>query len=92
MEKKFTKKIAKEIAMTSFGYVLDCVLGYSDSGYTLEWDGEDFEQNFDEDLKELGLTSNERRIAIITKEFDLLKEKFEVYVRRKYYKSAVAKV
>ena len=46
------QKIAKQIAATSFGYVLDCILGYSDTGYAMSTDVSEFEQNFEEDLEE----------------------------------------
>lgn len=84
---KFSQKIARQVAEKSFGHVTDCILGYADSGYDLQsYSGEDFEQNFEEDLREMGLVSNERRIRICAKQFDKLKDGFEKYIRRRYYK------
>ncbi|MES2287743.1 MAG: hypothetical protein V4547_18780 [Bacteroidota bacterium] len=81
----FSKKIAKQIAAISFGYTLDCILCYSDSGYSFQTEGEQFEQNFEEDLIERGLKVNERRIRIIVKQYNDMKDRFEKLVRSKYY-------
>ncbi len=70
MKKKFTKKLARKIADQSFCYMLDCVMGYSDSGYSLNTFGEEFEQNFEEDLEELGITATSKRLKIIVNYYD----------------------
>jgi len=83
--KRFTKKIAKEIANTSFGYVLDCLMGYSDSYYDLNTETEVFEQNFEEDIKEKGFVVTDRKIEMCIEEYEKLKKSFEVFIRKKYY-------
>ena len=84
MKTDFTRKIAKEIAHKSFDHVLDCILGYSDSGYELKSDVEIFEQNFEEDLQEKKIVVTERRIKICKEEYEKLQAKFEQFVRKKY--------
>jgi hypothetical protein len=85
VKQKFTRKIAKEIAMTSFGYMLDCLIGNSDSGYSLTDDAEIFEQNFEEDLVAKNITVTERRIKIISEEYDNHCKKLIAIIRKKYY-------
>lgn len=81
---KFNKKIAKEIAETSFTYVIDCILGYSDSGYTLGDTGESFEQNFEEDLQERGINRTEGRMKIIVEQYDKMRNKLINSLRTKF--------
>lgn len=69
-------KIAKEIALTSFSYVTDSILGVSDLDYSLNTSSEEFHQNFDEDLTEKGYTVNQRNIDKVSKEYDKLREKY----------------
>ena len=71
MKNKFSKKIAKEIARKSFAYTIDCVLGNGDSPeYTLRDEGSSFEQNFEEDLQERGITPTTYKIQIVNKCYD----------------------
>ncbi len=86
MKTEFNKKVAKEIAKKSFGYVLDCILDYSDSQYGFNTSADEFEQNFEEDLEERGIVATERRIKIIRLEYEKLQKEFEAYLRKKYYK------
>lgn len=87
MEKKalFSQAIANKIALRSFGLVLDCIMGYSDTGYGLPADGADFDQNYEEYLEEMGITPTTRRIEQCGKAFDKISEGFEKMVRKKYY-------
>lgn len=62
---RFNRKIAKEIAATSFSYVIDCILGNSDTGYNLDTGKEEFETNFEEDLEEKDIIITDKRIKII---------------------------
>lgn len=84
--KRFTNKVAKEIASTSFGYMLDCVLGYSDSEYRFADSPEVFEQNFEDDLEGMGFTITAHKVEQIKIAYEKLKEGFEKTVRNKYYK------
>ena len=70
----FTKKIAREIAKTSFGYVIDCLKGVSDSGYDLSTDVVEFEQNFEEDLEAKGIKPTTYKVKVCR---DYLKKMFE---------------
>ncbi len=81
----FSKELAKSIADKNFGYVLDCILGYSDSEYTLKDDSETFEQNFEEDLEESGINVTTYKIKVISAQYDKIAEDFKKYVRKKYY-------
>lgn len=85
IKSQFSRKIAKDIAMKSFGHTLDCMLGYSDSGYSLKNEGEEFEQNFEEDLQSMGIVVNERRIKVIVNRYNEICKRFEKMVRAKYY-------
>jgi len=82
----FTRKKAREIADISFCYLLDCMMGYSDTGYDLSEEASYFEQNFEEDLEKENIPITPYKIKIISEEFDKLKKEFENYVRKKYYK------
>lgn len=88
MEQKvlFSKKIAREIASKSFGHLLDCIMGYSDPDYSFNTPTSEYEQNFEEDLQEWGVTITSHRVEIIKSEFDKMKSKFEAAIRKKYYK------
>lgn len=86
MSKPFTRKIAKEIADKSFGYVLDCILGYSDTGYDMNTSTDEFEQNFEEDMQEKGIVITPHRVKVCCEEYNKLTTKFTAWVRKKYYK------
>lgn len=84
MSKKFTTKIAKQVALKSFGHVLDCVLGYTDPDYSLATPIEEFEQNFEEDLTDMGVVVNQRRLDKCSDEYKKLTTGFEIKVRKAY--------
>ncbi len=81
----FSKEIAKTIADKSFSYVLDCIMGYSDSEYTLRSDAETFEQNFEEDLEALGINVTTYKIKVISAEYDKLVSTLVKQIRKQYY-------
>lgn len=85
MKTRFNKTIAKRIAETSFGYVLECILGYSDSGYTLGTNAEDFEQNFEEDLEEKNIVITDKRIKIISEYYEKMRRDFVAKAEKKLY-------
>jgi len=85
-EINLTNKTANDIVDKNFGHVLDCVLGYSDSGYTLKDDVSNFEQNFEEDLEERGVNVTNRKIKIISDLYEKKVNTFILMVRKKYYK------
>ncbi len=85
-EINLTKKTAIDIADKNFGHVLDCVLGYSDSGYTLKDPVSNFEQNFEEDLEERGINVTNRKIKMIADIYECKVKAFEIMVRKKHYK------
>lgn len=82
---RFTKRLINEIARRSFGYVLDCILGYSDSHYTFSTEVEEFYQNFEEDLLEKGITPTDYKVKKIGTAYEAIKNRFEVMVRNSYY-------
>lgn len=83
--KKFNSKTAKIIAENSLGYVLDSVLGISDYDYTLGTDSDTFEQNFEEDLKEMGFRPTDIRINKCKIEFKKMINSIKKPMQ-KYYK------
>lgn len=85
MKTRFNKTIAKEIAATSFGYVLDCILGYSDSGYDMSNEATEFEQNFEEDLEEKNIVITDKRIKIISEYYEKMRLDFIAKTRKKFY-------
>lgn len=91
MKRQFSNKIAKDIAEKNFGHTLDCVLGYSDSMYTLSDDSSTFEQNFEEDLEEKGIKITPYRVKICCKYYDEMVDKFKKMVRKKYYTTPKSK-
>ncbi len=84
MKNAFTKKIAKEVALISFGYVLDGLLGYGDMNYTMGEEVSVFEQNFTEDLEEMNIIVTPKRIKEVNEQYLILKKDFENMVRTKY--------
>lgn len=86
MKTRFSITIAKDIADISFGYVLDCVLGYSDTGYNMGTDSVEFEQNFEEDLEERNIVVTDKRIQVISSYYEKMRLDFISNTRKKYYK------
>lgn len=85
MKTRFNQKTAKEIALTSFGYVIDCIMGNGDMGYDLGTLTSEFEQNFTEDLEERSLIVTDHRISVINQEYDKLCSKMQNRIWRTYY-------
>ena len=85
METRFNRTIAKDIAETSFGYVLDCILGYSDNGYDMSTKVSEFEQNFEEDMKEQNIVITDKRIKIISDYYEKMRLDFIEKTRKKFY-------
>jgi hypothetical protein len=85
MKPNFTLKIARDIAGKSWGYTLDCIMGYGDMGYAANTDVDEFEQNFIEDLEEKDFVVTDNRVDVIKKEYCKIRDKFIAYVRKKYY-------
>jgi len=86
MKTRFNRTIAKEIAETSFGYVIDCIMGYSDTGYNLDTEKDEFEQNFKEDLEEKNIVVTDKRIMIIGDYYKQFRDKLKKQIEDKYYK------
>jgi hypothetical protein len=80
MKNKFTKEIAKEIANNSLVFMLDCILGHDDSGYDLYSNVEEFEDNFTEELEELGIKVTKARLSTISKIYEKEATKIRKYV------------
>ena len=80
--KPLTKKIAKDIALTSFDYVTDCLLGVSDSEYNLGTDVSEFEANFEEDLEEKGINPTAGKIKLIMKYFEIERAKLKKVINK----------
>lgn len=83
-KRKFTYMVANHVAQISFDYTLDCILGHSDSDYNLGNTGEEFEQNFEEDLLKLGCVVNERRLRKCAEAYDRIRKKLEKHIQAKY--------
>ncbi|MBN2747416.1 MAG: hypothetical protein JXR34_11880 [Bacteroidales bacterium] len=85
MKTRFNRTIAKDIAETSFGYVLDCILGYSDTGYDMGTEASEFEQNFEEDLEEKNIVITDKRIKNISELHEKMRFDFISKTRKKFY-------
>ena len=85
MKTRFNRTIAKDIAETSFGYVLDCILGYSDTGYDMSTDVSEFGQNFEEDMEEKNIVITDKRIKIISEYYERMRLDFIAKTRKKFY-------
>lgn len=85
-KRQYTQKLIREIAKKNFGYLTDCMFGYSDSGYQFTDDASEYEQNFEEDLQEVSIVVTTRKIKEISEEFTRLKNELEQHIRKKYYK------
>lgn len=81
---QFNRKIAKQIAENSVCLVLDCILGISDYDYCLGTPSEIFEQNFEEDMQEIGINPTERRVRVCREEYDKIIAKIKKPLQ-KYY-------
>lgn len=84
--KRFNQKIAKQIAQKQFDQTLDCILGVTDPDYSLSTDLNDFEQNFEEDLLEIGVNPSNWKIESITKHYGKLVEKAKKALTKMYSK------
>lgn len=73
--KKFTKKLAQEVAQHQFNWTLGCVIGTDDPDYGFETPIDEFEQNFEETLEEIGINPTPKRIEIIKTKYDNLVNK-----------------
>ena len=85
-KKRFSKKIAREVAEKSFDQMLDCVLERQDPDYSIMRKGEDFEQNFEEDLEEIGINPTFAKIKIISDYYDKKHAKLIATIERFYSK------
>ena len=89
MKIKFTKKIAKGIARKSFAYTIDCVLGNGDSPeYSLKDEGSTFEQNFEEDLQDMGITPTPYKVEIIARSYDRMVKDCKKHIERFFKQQA----
>lgn len=84
MGNTLTNKVVREIALKNFGHTLDCAMGYSDAGYSLQSKWDEFEQNFAEDLEERGFVVNNIRLQRIGKVYETMVKRFEAHIRKKY--------
>lgn len=66
--KKFTNKIAQEVAQHQFNWTIGCVAGTDDPDYSLSTDVDEFEQNFEEILEEIGINPTPKRIKILKRD------------------------
>lgn len=75
MTKKFSSKIAKDVAQHQFNWTIGCIIGTDDPDYFLFTDVEEFEQNFEETLEEIGINPTPKRIELIKKHYLKLNNK-----------------
>ena len=83
---RFSAKVAKRVAANSVAYVIDCILGHADSGYDLSTEAEEFEQNFEEDLDEMGIYPTPHKVGVVKKYYQLEIDKLKSYVDNWYDK------
>jgi hypothetical protein len=82
---RFSKKLAKEIAESAFGLVLDCVLGYSDSEYNMSTEAHSFEQFFEGELDEKDVVITTYKVKVISEYYEKMRLDFIDKTRKKYY-------
>ena len=82
--KKFTQKIAKDIAQDQLNWTIGCLLGTDDPDYNLDTDISEFEQNFTEDLEEKEVIATPKRIEIINNYYQKLVDKGVKAIERLY--------
>ena len=82
--KKFTKKVAKDIALTHFGDVLDSIIGNVSYGYDLNDSSTFFNDEFEEDLLNKGYTITPYKIRMINEYFDKERLKTIKLLKTKY--------
>lgn len=85
MKTRFNNTIAKKIAQKNFDLVIDCLCGYSDTGYNLYTEAEEFEQNFEESLEEMNITVTDKRIEIISNHYNKFINKLRRYIEKTFY-------
>lgn len=73
--RKFTKKLAQEVAQHQFNWTLGCVIGTDDPDYSFETDVDELEQNFEETLEEIGINPTPKRIEEIKSRYEKLVNK-----------------
>ena len=93
VEKKlrFNASIAKAIATNQFGQTIDCIIGNSDPDYSLSDEIHVYEQNFEEDLQEMGINPTPVKIEQINIQYERLVKK-AVEALEKIYAKNKAKV
>ena len=84
--KRFSQKIAKEKAQNQFDQTLDCVLGLQDPDYSLTDMVEKFEQNFEEDLEDMGFNPTPGKIKMINEQYEKLVAKTMNFLNKQYSK------
>lgn len=73
--KKFTNKIAKEIAFNQFKWTIGCVIGTDDPDFSFNNEIEDFEGEFIEKLQENQIAVTPARIQVINNYYENLVKK-----------------
>ena len=81
--KKFTQKIAKDIAQDQLNWTIGCLLGTDDPDYNLDTDVSEFEQNFEERLEEIGINPTPKRLESIVKHYNKMTLQIKHYLNSK---------
>ncbi len=81
--KRFNQKIAKEIAQKQMDHTIDCVLGVTDPDYHLSDEVSEYEQNFEEDLQEIGINPTPVKIEAINKHYSRMLEPIIKYLKNR---------
>lgn len=77
---RFNQKIAKQIANNAIAWIIGGILGTDDQDVTLETPLWKWEQNFEEDLQELGINPTLGKIEKINIQFEKQKAKLIKYL------------
>jgi len=78
---RFTKKIARKVIQKQIDHTIDSVIGITDPDYNLGMEGNEFEQNFTEDMEELNIVVTEKRMKICFEEYDKIRMRAIKYLQ-----------
>ena len=79
---KKTKTGKKQKAQRQFSWTIGCLLGTDDPDYSLHTPIEEIEQNFEEDLEELGINPTPKRVADINRHYTVMIERVIRYLEK----------
>lgn len=83
---KFTQKIAKQLAQKQFNWTIGCLLGTDDPDYNLNNPIEEIEQEFEEDMEEIGINPTPKRVDAVKRHYQRMVDEIKSYLNKKVKK------